>query len=63
MIVSSQHGAKITVQNVEPDVIEKLKTNIKGKTYTFGTGRCFGVNNADQRTRVTLEQIFGALGI
>lgn len=63
MIISVRNGEKITVQNISLEIADKLKKNIKGKTYTFGSGRCWGVNNKDQDKKVALEEIIGVLGI
>ncbi len=61
MIISTGNGEKISVQNVPPEVIEKLNQSIKGNTYTFGSGRCWGVNNKNSEVKVTLEEIIQAL--
>ncbi|MBU4348492.1 hypothetical protein KJ671_03285 [Patescibacteria group bacterium] len=61
MIINIENGEKICVQNVELKIIEKLKKEIKGKTYTFGSGRCWGVDNKDQDKKVTLEEVLCVL--
>jgi len=62
MIISTGDGEKISVQNVNPEVVDLLKTNIKGSdTYTFGSGHCWGVDNKNQKTKVTLKQVLEVL--
>ncbi len=61
MIISIGSGEEIDVQNIGPDVIEKLNKNIKGNTYTFGSGHCWGINNKGQDKKVTLEEILRVL--
>jgi hypothetical protein len=61
MVISTGNGEKISVQNIDTQTIKKLNENIKGKTYTFGTGRCWGINNKDKK--VNLEEIFKVLKI
>jgi hypothetical protein len=62
-IISVWGGDKISIENIGPDVIKKLKKEINGDTFTFGTGTCFAVNNRDKGNKVTLEEIFKVLGI
>lgn len=61
MIISIGSGEKINVQNIGPDIVEKLNKNIKGNTYTFGSGYCWGVNNKDQDKKVALDEILHVL--
>jgi hypothetical protein len=61
MIINIKNGEKICVQNVDSKIVDKLKKGIKGKTYTFGSGRCWGVDNREQVEKVTLKDIFRIL--
>lgn len=60
MVISVDDGKKITVQNITPEIVEKLNQNIKGNTYTFGSGLCWGLNNKDKN--ITLKEILDVLG-
>jgi len=62
-IISSMSGQMIYVQHVDPSIVERLKTEIKGNTFTFGANRCWGVNNQGQEQPVTLEQVLKVLGL
>jgi len=57
LIMSVRNGEKITVQNVDPPVVDKLQKNIKGTTFVFGNGKCWGIENRDQENFVTIDQI------
>ena len=61
MIINIENGEKICVQNVSSEIVDKLKKGIEGKTYTFGSGRCWGVDNREQVKKVTLEEILKIL--
>jgi hypothetical protein len=62
MIISINNGEKISVQNVSPEIVNKLKENIKADdTYSFGSGRCWGVDNKNHDKKVNLEEIVAVL--
>lgn len=61
LVISVKNGERISVQNVDAEVIEKLNESFRDGTYTFGSGRCWGVNNAKRETAVVLEEIMQVL--
>lgn len=62
LIISTCAGKKIYVQNVAQSVTTYLLENLPGKKFTFGAGRCWGVDSTDPSTTpVTLEEVIRAL--
>jgi hypothetical protein len=61
LIVSAMKGTAIYVQHVDPKIVDHLRSVIHGNTFTFGAGRCWGVNNAGQSQRVSLGEVLNAL--
>jgi len=62
-IISVWGGDKVSVENIDEDTINILKSGIFGDTFTFGTGTCWAVNNRGTDTKVTLDDIYKVLGI
>jgi hypothetical protein len=60
IIIVDKNGREIFVQNIDSTVVEVLRTAFP-EGFTFGTGRCWGVNNAKSRTSYTLDQLLGVL--
>lgn len=60
LIVVDKNGDEIFVQNVDPTVVERLMMAFP-TGFTFGSGRCWGVNNARSNTAYTLDHILGVL--
>ena len=60
LIVVDKLGEEIFVHNVDPSVVVQLRSAFP-EGFTFGTGRCWGVNNKKSRTRYTLDHILGVL--
>lgn len=60
LIVVDKNGAELFVQNVEPAIVERLMAAFP-MGFTFGSGRCWGVNNARSRTTCTLDGILNVL--
>jgi hypothetical protein len=60
LIVSDLGGKEIFVQNVDPSIVGLLKSAFP-EGFTFGTGRCWGVNNARSSTSYTLDHILSVL--
>jgi hypothetical protein len=60
LIVVDKGGAEIFVHNVDPSVVDVLRSAFPNG-FTFGTGRCWGVNNARSGTTCTLDHILGVL--
>jgi len=61
VIGAGDYGEKISVQNVDSKIIDKLNKNIKGNTFTFGSGRCWGANNKEGEEKVTLDDVLNVL--
>lgn len=57
MVISSKNAEKIYVHNISPELVERLMNTIQGKTFTFGAGRCWGVDNRGQSVRVSLHTV------
>lgn len=60
-ILVDRGGEEVFVQNVDPRIVNKLMDNIKGQTFSFGSDRCWGVNNLKGGTHFGVEDIFFAL--
>ena len=60
LIVEEYEATEIFVQNVDPSVVSLLKSAIP-EGFTFGEGRCWGVNNKRSGTTYTLDHILGVL--
>ena len=63
LIIVDENGDKIYVQNIDPGIVARLQQKIHGgkKTFTFGAGRCWGVENTGSDNSVTVEEIFIAI--
>jgi len=59
-ILEEFDAKEIFVQNVDPSVVERLQSAFP-EGFTFGTGRCWGVNNKRSGTTYTLDEILGVL--
>jgi len=59
MISATDGGKKISVQNVNPEVVTKLMKNVPGHTYAFASGTAFGIRNEDGK--YTVRDILKAL--
>lgn len=59
LVIADKDEAEIFVQNVDPSVIDRLQTAFakQAHTFTFGSGRCWGLNNARGNTNITLQDI------
>ena len=60
LVIVDKNGEEIFVQNVDPSVTLLLKSTFP-EGFTFGEGRCWGVNNEKSRTHYTLDHILGVL--
>lgn len=60
LIVVDKSGDELFVQNVEPSVVDRLQSAIPSG-FTFGSGRCWGVNNVRSKTPYTLDHLLGVL--
>lgn len=60
LIVVEGEIGEIFVQNVDPAVVERLKSAFP-QGFTFGSGRCWGVNNKRSGTDYHLNDILAAL--
>lgn len=61
IIISDRNGNQIFVQNVDPSLVAKLMQAIKGHTFSFGEGRCWGVDNVRGDTEYVLSDIMNVL--
>ncbi len=62
LVIVDKGGAEIFVQNVAPAVVVRLMaTFADAKPFTFGNGRCWGLNNRKVGTRYTLNDILTVL--
>ncbi|MBI5794040.1 hypothetical protein HZA87_03065 [Candidatus Uhrbacteria bacterium] len=61
-ILDDAGRGELFVQNVRPSVVERLMSAFENDCpFTFGTGNCWGVNNRDNGTHVTLQSIMEVL--
>jgi|GEM_PF-500577 len=67
LIVEDYNGGKLYVQNFDPRIIRKLQNKIKGHTFTFGTNKCWGIDNFKTRKMghpmISLQEICEILKI
>jgi len=62
LVISSCGGKKIFVQNVDPAIVKRLQKEIPPeRTFTFGSGKCWGYDARGGSPTVTLEQVLGVL--
>lgn len=65
LVIVEPEGRAVFVQNVEPSVVEMLRTTFadpKYNTFTFGAGRCWGTDSR-KGEKVDPDAVFTALGI
>ncbi|MDE1970876.1 MAG: hypothetical protein KGI50_04870 [Patescibacteria group bacterium] len=60
-IISVDNGEGISVQNISFSIVERLKRAFPEASYTFGSGRCWGVSNRNREVKVTINDILCAL--
>ena len=61
IIISSMGGDKIYVQNIDPGLVQKLKEKIPGNTFSFGAGRCWGIDFKGQAKTTEVNDILKVL--
>jgi len=57
IVISSVNGAVIHVQQVPTAITEHLMKTIKGNTFTFGNGQCWGIDSRKGGAPVSLDVI------
>lgn len=63
LILSDRGGRQIFVNNIELETVKLLEETFKGhRTFTYGIGRCWGIDNdATDAPKITLEEILQVL--
>lgn len=62
ILIVDKGGVEIFVQNVDPEVTGRLMSAFADShVFTFGGGRCWGINNTRGNTQYTLDDIIAVL--